>query len=220
MNPNEMKPFTLPRVYPILDTESTEARGMDAAQAASALLEGGARILQFRHKPEWRRRTFETAKTVAGLCAAAGATFVVNDRADFAMLLGAGLHVGQDDLAPADARKLLGDNAVLGFSTHNPEQFCAACREPADYLAVGPIYDTSSKRNPDPVAGLHTVARCRAIDPRPLVAIGGITLSNAADVLRAGADSVAVIAGLFPDVVNANSLRKRMEEWQQLVKAV
>jgi thiamine-phosphate pyrophosphorylase len=220
MNPIEMKPFTLPRVYPILDTESIEAHGMDVAQAASALLEGGARVLQFRHKAEWRRATFETAKTVSRLCAEAGVAFIVNDRADFAMLLGAGLHVGQDDLAPADARKLLGENGILGFSTHNPEQFCDACREPADYLAVGPVYGTSSKRNPDPVAGLRTVARCREFDRRPLVAIGGITLSNAADVLRAGADSVAIIAGLFPDIVNASSLRKRMEEWQQLVKAV
>jgi thiamine-phosphate pyrophosphorylase len=193
---------------------------MGVEQAASAMLEGGARILQFRHKPEWRRATFEVAGRVAALCAQVKAAFIVNDRADFARLLGAGLHVGQDDLAPADARKLLGDDAVLGFSTHNPEQFRAACREPADYLAVGPVYDTSSKRNPDPVAGLHTVARCREFDRRPLVAIGGITLQNAAEVLRAGADSVAVIAGLFPDTVNASSLRKRMEEWQRLVKAV
>ena len=220
MNPNEMKHITLPRVYPILDTESLEARGLEVAQAAAAMLEGGARILQFRHKPEWRRRTFEIAKEVAELCEQAGAMFIVNDHADFAALLGAGLHVGQDDLAPADARKLLGENGLLGFSTHNPEQFCAACSEPADYLAIGPVYGTSSKRNPDPVAGLHTVARCREFDRRQLVAIGGITLSNAADVLRAGADSVAIIAGLFPDTVNASSLRKRMEEWQQLVKAV
>jgi len=115
----------LPRLYPILDTESLEARGIGLQTAASAMLAGGAGILQFRHKGHWSREAFEAARGVARLCRDAGAQFVVNDRADFAMLLEAGLHVGQDDLSPRDARMLLGPDALLGFSSHNAEQIRA-----------------------------------------------------------------------------------------------
>jgi thiamine-phosphate pyrophosphorylase len=135
------------------------------------------------------------------------------------MLLGAGLHVGQDDLAPRDARKLVGPDAILGFSSHNPAQLCAAGGEPVDYVALGPVFATASKRNPDPVVGVEEVRRCRALIEKPLVAIGGITEENALDVLRAGADSVAVIGGLLSPSPTAQSLRQRMEQWQQLVKA-
>jgi thiamine-phosphate pyrophosphorylase len=153
------------------------------------------------------------------LCREAGAPLIVNDRADIALLLEAGLHVGQDDLAPRDARKLLGPDATVGFSSHNLDQLSAAGGEPVDYVAFGPIFVTASKQNPDPAVGVEEVRRCRALVEKPLVAIGGITLNNALSVLHAGADSLAVIAGLLPESPTAFSLRKRMEEWQQLVKA-
>jgi thiamine-phosphate pyrophosphorylase len=127
--------------------------------------------------------------------------------------------VGQDDLPPRDARKLLGGDATIGFSSHNVNQLCAAGGEPVDYVALGPVFATASKRNPDPVVGVEEVRRCRALLEKPLVAIGGITTENALDVLRAGADSIAVIGGLLPMASTAQSLRQRMEQWQQLVKA-
>jgi thiamine-phosphate pyrophosphorylase len=212
----------LPRVYPILDTASLEVRGISLSTAAAAFLEGGAGILQIRHKGHWSRDFFEAARQVARLCREGGADLIVNDRADFAMLLEAGLHIGQDDLSPRDARKLMGPDAVIGFSSHSAGQLAAAGGEPVDYVALGPVFGTASKRNPDPVVGVDEVRRCRALLEQPLVAIGGITRENALEVFNAGADSVAVIAGLLPGndgpPPTAQSLRQRMEEWQQLVK--
>ena len=208
----------LPRVYPILDTESLDGRSIALETAAAAFLEGGAGILQIRHKQHWSRGFFASAGTVARLCREAGAALLVNDRADFALLLNAGLHVGQDDLPPRDARRLMGPDAVIGFSSHNVAQLCAAGGEPVDYVALGPVFATASKLNPDPVTGVGEIRRCRSLVEKPLVAIGGITLENAVDVWRAGADSVAVIAGLLPSPATAHSLRERMEQWQQLVK--
>jgi thiamine-phosphate pyrophosphorylase len=207
----------LPRVYPILDTESLDARAIALETAAAAFLDGGAGILQIRHKRHWSRAFFASARTVARLCREAGAALVVNDRADFALLLGAGLHVGQDDLPPRDARQLMGAETIVGFSSHNLAQLCAAGGEPVDYVALGPVFATASKLNPDPVTGIEEIRRCRSLVEKPLVAIGGITQENALDVLRAGADSVAVIAGLLPAAATAHSLRERMEQWQQLV---
>ena len=209
----------LPRVYPILDTESLARRSVALEVAAAAFLEGGAQILQIRHKHHWSRDFFETARTVARLCREAGATLVVNDRADFAMLLDAALHVGQDDLSPRDARRLMGPDAIIGYSSHNIRQLCEAGGEPVDYVALGPIFITASKQNPDPVTGLEEIRRCRALIEKPLVAIGGITLENASDAWKAGADSVAVIAGLLPQTATAQSLRERMEQWLLLLKA-
>jgi thiamine-phosphate pyrophosphorylase len=140
---------------------------------------------------------------------------VVNDRADVAKLLDAGLHVGQDDLPPGDARRLLGPAAMLGYSTHNLRQFEAALAEPVDYLAIGPVFATASKQNPDPVVGLDELRKCRALSPRPLVAIGGITRDSVAAVLAAGADSVAIIGDLLPETCTHANLRRRMGEWQQ-----
>ncbi len=205
----------LPRVYPILDTGSLERRGVSAVNAAMAFLAGGARILQLRHKGHWSRAFFEQAREIARLCAEAGAPLIVDDRADFAMLLSAGLHVGQDDLAPRDARRLLGPAAIIGFSSHNPRQLCEAAAEPVDYVALGPVFATASKQNPDPVVGIEELRRCRALLAKPLVAIGGITRAQAREVLEAGADSIAVIADLLPDPCTAQSIRERMEEWQQ-----
>ena len=193
----------LPRVYPILDTESLEPRGISLETAAAAFLDGGAGILQFRHKGHWSRAVFEAAAHVARLCREAGAPFIVNDRADFALLLDAGLHVGQDDLSPRDARRLLGADAVLGFSSHNADQLCAAGGEPVDYVAIGPIFRTASKRNPDPVVASKNCADAAPLIEKPLVAIGGITRETARQVFAAGADSVAVIGDLLPEDCNA-----------------
>ena len=215
-----MQNLKLPRVYPILDTESLEARGLTPESAAAALLEGGAGILQIRHKGRWSRQVFESAGRVARLCREAGARLIVDDRADFAKLLEAGLHVGRDDLAPADARLLLGPQAIIGYSSHNAGQLSAAEAEPVDYVAFGPVFATRSKRNPDPEVGVDAVRRCRALISKPLAAIGGITRANALDVLRAGADSVAVIGDLLPEDATPRSLRERMEEWNRLVTAV
>jgi thiamine-phosphate pyrophosphorylase len=206
----------LPRIYPILDTELLGRRGVHLEAAAEAWLEGGARILQLRHKGHWSRDVYGSAAEVARLARQAGAQLIINDRADFALLLGAGLHLGQDDLSPRDARKLVGPEAMIGFSSHNAEQLCAVASEPVDYVAVGPIFATASKRNPDPVVGTHELRRCRALTDRPLVAIGGITLENAADVVRAGADSLAILSGMLPEAASARSLRETMEEWQRL----
>ncbi len=205
--------ITLPRVYPILDTESLERLGIRIEVAAAALIDGGAGILQIRHKSHWGRDVFRSAEAVARLCRESGTTLIVNDRADFALLLGAGLHVGQDDLLPRDARRLMGPDATIGFSSHNLQQLCAAGGEPVDYVALGPVFGTVSKRNPDAVIGVSEVERCRVLVQKPLVAIGGITLENVRAVWDAGADSVAVIAGLLPEDANPRSLRERMEQW-------
>lgn len=209
-----------PRVYPILDTETLAQHGIALDTAAAALLEGGAGILQVRQKGHWTRQVFESARQVACLCREAGAVLVVNDRADFAMLLEGGLHIGQEDLAPRDARKLIGPDALLGFSSHNLEQLSAAGGEPVDYVALGPVYPTSSKHNPDPVVGVDEVRRLRPLIDKPLVAIGGITRANAAGAFNAGADSVAVILDLVPQCPTARSLRERMEEWQRIAARI
>jgi thiamine-phosphate pyrophosphorylase len=205
--------MNLPRVYPILDSESLERCGISMETAAAALLEGGAGILQIRHKSQWTRDFLETARTVARLCRENGTPLIVNDRADFALLLEAGLHVGQDDLSPRDARKLIGSEATLGYSSHNLAQLAAAGGEPVDYVAIGPIFATSSKRNSDPVVGVDEIRRCRSLIEKPLVAIGGITLENARGVWDSGADSVAIIGALLPQPATARALRGRMEEW-------
>ena len=210
--------MNLPRLYPILDTASLERRGCGVEKAAGAFLEGGADILQFRHKGHWSRTRFEQASAVARMCREQDVLLIVDDRADIAMLLGAGLHVGQDDLPPRDARKLIGPDAILGFSSHNPQQLGQAGGEPANYIAFGPVFPTASKHNPDPVVGVEQLSSCRGLTDKPLVAIGGITRQNARAVFAAGADSVAVIGDLLPEDCTSRSLRERMEQWQQLVK--
>jgi thiamine-phosphate pyrophosphorylase len=201
--------MTLPRFYPILDTGLLAGRDPEAA--TRAILAGGARILQLRHKEQFTRAMFETAERLAVLCREAGAIFILNDRADYAAVVGAGCHVGQDDLPPEAARRIIGA-APLGFSTHNEAQLRGAPPEP-DYLALGPIFATGSKANPDPVVGVKELARLRPFSTRPVVAIGGITRSNSRSVLDAGADSVAVIG----DLLAAESLEERTREWIDLL---
>jgi len=206
--------MVLPRFYPILDTEVALRRNEDPVTAAEQILEGGAKILQFRHKGFLSREAFTWLERIAELAQTAGATLVVNDRADLAKLFGAALHLGQDDLLPSVARRVVGMDTMVGFSTHNETQLRAACAEPADYLALGPIFGTLTKENPDPTVGQDELRRLRPISNRPMVAIGGITLANAMQVLEAGADSVAVIGDLFSE---DGSIRARTEEWIRLL---
>jgi len=206
---------SLPKFYPILDPEIAARHGLDPIAAAEQILAGGAKILQFRHKGFFSREVFAQLERVAELCRDAGALLVVNDRADLAVLTGAALHLGQDDLAPSAARKVVGAETLIGFSTHNERQLRAAAAEPANYLALGPIFGTESKQNPDPVVGLDELRRLRPLTHRPLVAIGGITRSNARSVLAAGADSVAIIGDLFAE---ESSLRVRIQEWVSLTR--
>lgn len=202
-----------PRFYPVLDTGLLARRGLSAISAAEAILEGGARILQFRHKEFFSRDVFADAQRVAGLCRAAAALFVMNDRADMALLLGAALHLGQDDLAPSDARKIMPERTVIGFSTHNQAQLRGGDQELVDYLAIGPIFPTGSKQNPDPVLGVDRLCALRALTRKPLVAIGGVTRDTAPAVFQAGADSVAIIGDLYPDPCTKAALRSRTEAW-------
>src|SRR5580698_78682 len=153
--------MTLPPFYPIIDS----------VPAAEAVLEAGARILQFRHKGFFSRQVFEDASRIAALCKSAGVLFVVNDRADVAMLLNAALHLGQDDLAPSDARRIMPAASIVGFSTHNEGQLRLGDAEPVDYLAIGPIFGTASKQNADPVVGLDRLRALRPLTQKPLVTI-------------------------------------------------
>lgn len=198
--------MTLPRFYPILDTQA----GPDPVSAAEALLRAGVRIVQFRHKKHFDRDTYTHAAQIAALCREFGAMFVVNDRVDVAMLLGAAVHVGQDDLPPADVRRISGARRPLGFSTHNEAQLRDAAVEPVDYVALGPIFKTASKQKPDPEVGLEELRRLHPLARVPLVAIGGITRADARRVWAAGADSIAVVGDLYPDV------GARAKEWMDL----
>ncbi|HZS57236.1 MAG TPA: thiamine phosphate synthase [Bryobacteraceae bacterium] len=204
--------FTLPRFYPILDTTLLAQWSCPALKAAEGLIEGGARILQFRHKDDWTQGDFDTAKEMARLCQEVGVLFVINDRADFAKLLGAALHIGQDDLPPLAARRVISDE-VIGFSTHNRFQLTCGNAEAVEYLSLGPIFETTSKRNPDPAVGIDSLRKLRPLTTKPLVAIGGITQLNACEVLEAGADSVAVISGLFADDASRGGMRKSAQSW-------
>ena len=205
-----------PRFYPILDTGAAARAGLDLAKSAEALLDAGIGILQLRHKDHFDRKTFEMAQEVAAACREAGALFVINDRADMAVLLDAALHIGQDDLPAPESRALIGTGRVLGLSTHNEAQLLASNDDPVDYIAIGPLFQTGSKRNPDAVVGVEELARLRPLTGRPVVAIGGINRENFGSVLQAGADSIAVIGDLFAPGGTLKSLRERAEEWMRL----
>lgn len=200
----------LPRFYPILDLETARRRGVPAVDAAAQILDAGAEILQFRSKGFFSREVMAQAEAIADLCVRSRALLVMNDRADIALLLGAALHLGQEDLPPREARRVVGGTAKIGFSTHNEAQLRAAAPEPVDYLAIGPIFGTATKENPDPVVGVEELRRLRPLAARPLVAIGGITRQNARGVIEAGADSVAVIGDLFPE---DGRIADRVREW-------
>jgi len=186
----------LPRIYPLTDVPLS---GISHAEQVKLLSLGGATLIQLREKRMPAREFYEQAKEAVEVAARRGVQLIVNDRVDVALAVGAhGVHLGQDDMPPEAARGLLGPEAVIGHSTHNIEQAVAAAKLPIDYLAIGPIFATTTKSDTAPVLGLEGLRTVRrAVGAFPLVAIGGITSANAADVIAAGADSVALISALL-----------------------
>jgi thiamine-phosphate pyrophosphorylase len=224
----------LPRLYAILDASCfADTNAMLAA--AEELVTAGCTVLQYRNKSGNAREMLEQARELRRIFpvknsqnphpVAQNATrvgqpgpdnsikLIMNDRADLCLAAEFdGVHVGQDDLSPESVRKIIGPGRWLGVSTHNPEQLAEADKTSADYLAIGPVFATSSKENPDPVVGLDGVRQARALTGKPLVAIGGITRANAASVIEAGADSVAVIGELMREP------RKSAEEFFRILR--
>jgi len=204
-----------PRLYAILDTTYFSS-DVSLFAAAEELASGGVTLLQYRNKSGNARQMLDQAKELQRLIGAR-VRLIMNDRADLCLAAEFdGLHLGQDDLSPEAARRIIGSEfhgkpRWLGVSTHNPEQLAEADKTTADYLAIGPVFATISKAHPDPVVGLEGVRRARQSTSKPLVAIGGITRANARSVIEAGADAVAVISDLIRDP------RKSAEEFLQVL---
>jgi|SRR6516165_1878301 thiamine-phosphate pyrophosphorylase len=205
--------LVMSRLYVILDAALvTEPVG----DTAKKLLDAGVRLLQYRNKSAAAGKLFAEASVIAALARAAGTVFFVNDRPDVAYLAGAdGVHVGQDDLNVEQARAVVGPERWIGISTHNEAQFRLAAETSADYIAVGPVFTTKTKENPDAVVGLELLRRVRGLTRKPIVAIGGITLERAASVMEAGANSVAVIS----DILCAAQPAQRTKEFMQRLDA-
>ena len=187
--------LNLPKLYPITDVRIS---GLSHAEQVERLAEGGATFIQLREKNASPRDFYEAAREAVRVARRLGVQVIINDRVDIAIVVGAdGVHLGQDDLPPEKARALLGENRIVGYSTHNLKQALEACFAPVDYVAIGPAFQTSTKEKPDPVVGLEAIAEIKRRMSKPLVAIGGITLELAKSVIEAGADSVAVISDLY-----------------------
>ncbi|MBA3247970.1 MAG: thiamine phosphate synthase [Pyrinomonadaceae bacterium] len=195
-----MSELKLPKLYPITDARLS---GLTHAEQVARFAAGGAMLIQLREKHASPREFYVEAEAALHVARERGMQLIINDRADIALALRAdGVHLGQDDLDPLAARRLLGADAIIGYSTHNIEQAIEAAQLPISYLAIGPIFVTHTKENPDPVIGLDGLRRVRAqLDATatrlPLIAIGGITTENASAILDAGADSVAVVSALL-----------------------
>lgn len=202
----------LPKIYPITDTQISK---ISHAEQVEKLIEGGATFIQLREKYAAPKDFYAAAKTALEIAQKHAVKIIINDRADIALALKAdGVHLGQDDLPPEQARKILGERAIIGYSTHNLEQAFEAVKMPIDYLAIGPVFATGTKENPDAVVGIEGIKKVRqTIGDFPLVAIGGITLENFAEVLETGADSVAVISNLISD---ANKIAEKMRKFSVL----
>jgi len=194
----------LPRLYAVADG----AFG-DTVELAKGLFDGGARLLQVRHKAASTRKLIDEIDAILKL-APENAQVIVNDRADIALISGAaGVHVGQEDLSPSLARHVLTQGQVIGYSTHSLRQAIAADKEPVDYIAVGPVFTTSTKQNAAPVLGLERLREICSQVQKPVVAIGGITLESANEVLACGPTSVAVIR----DLLQHQNVAARTREW-------
>lgn len=185
-----------PRLYAILDTSCFQDIEV-LFSTAEQLLAGGVALLQYRNKTSSARELLQEARELKRRLGGS-VKLIMNDRADLCLAAGFdGVHVGQEDLSPQGARKVIGARLWLGVSTHNAEQVKEADKTSADYIAIGPVFPTASKVNPDPVVGLDGVRKARALTRKPLVAIGGINRANCRSVIEAGADSVAVISDLI-----------------------
>jgi thiamine-phosphate pyrophosphorylase len=200
----------LPRLYAILET-SLFAETETLYESAREMVAGGVTLLQYRNKSGNARQMLEQARELKSRLADS-VKLIMNDRADLCIAAGfAGVHLGQDDLSPEGARKVIGENLWMGLSTHNPKQVEAADQTSADYIAIGPVFATSSKANPDPVIGLDGIREARRLTRKSLVAIGGITRANCLSVMDAGADCAAVISDLIREP------RKSVEEFLRIL---
>ena len=187
--------FSLPKLYPITDVRLS---GLSHAGQIERLAAGGATLIQLRDKSASPRELYDSSVAAVKVARRLGVLLIINDRVDVAIAADAdGVHLGQDDIPPERARAILGPDRVIGFSTHTLEQATAANSLPIDYIAIGPIFQTSTKEKPDPVVDLEVLGEVKRRVSKPLVAIGGITLERARLVIEAGADSVAVISDLF-----------------------
>lgn len=215
---NMSSKFTLPRLYPILDAGALAGAGVSLTDAACALHGAGLRWVQYRDKRGSDNEIAERMRALRRIFPVGKAVLLLNDRVHLCAETGAdGVHLGQEDMPPAEARRILGTGKLLGISTHNVAQLQKAVTTGvADYLAIGPVYATASKENPDPVVGLEGIAAARALTRLPLVAIGGITESNAGDLLTEGADSVAVISALLPH--GGRTIEHRVRDFLALLR--
>ncbi|HET8967187.1 MAG TPA: thiamine phosphate synthase [Candidatus Acidoferrum sp.] len=205
--------LALPRLYVILDAALLPS---DPVEFVKRLMGAGARLFQYRNKTAPAREILQASQALNVTVRQEGGSFLVNDRPDIARLAGAnGVHVGQDDLDVAGARVVVGSDGIVGISTHNLAQFEAAANTDADYIAVGPVFETLSKAKPDPVVGLELIRQARGLTRKPIVAIGGITLERAGDVIAAGADSVAVIS----DILAAKNPPARVKQYLDILPA-
>jgi len=201
-------PLVLPKVYPLTDVGLT---GLTHAEQVRRLAKGGASLIQLRDKKSGACGFYESAKAAVTAARECGVKLIINDRADIAAAVGAdGVHLGQHDIPVEAARELMGPQAIIGLSTHNLSQAQLAIGLPIDYLALGPIFSTSTKDDPAPELGLEGLRQTRhMLGEFPLVAIGGITANRALDVLQAGANSIAIISALMknPDEITSQTYR-------------
>ncbi|MGA9773698.1 MAG: thiamine phosphate synthase [Blastocatellia bacterium] len=187
--------LSIPRLYPITDARLT---GLSHAEQIERLAAGGATFIQLREKLAAPREFYLSALEAMKVARRLGVQIIINDRIDIAMAVAAdGVHLGQDDLPPERVRALVGQSRIIGFSTHNLKQALEADSTSVDYIAIGPVFQTSTKEKPDPVVGLEAFAEISLRISKPLIAIGGITLDRAQDTIAAGADSLAVISDLY-----------------------
>jgi thiamine-phosphate pyrophosphorylase len=206
----------LPRIYPITDRSLS---GLSHAEQVEQLIAGGAELIQLREKSLSPREFYEDAKRAVEIAHQAGRKIIINDRVDIALAVGAdGVHLGQDDLPPEYARGLLGENAIIGFSTHSVSQAIDAILLPVDYIAIGPVFDTATKENPDETVGPEGIKAVRqSIGDFPLVAIGGIKVKDIAKVFSAGANSAAIISDLFRGPASISATFSKLAETAGLV---
>ncbi len=192
--------FEMQPLYPLLDASILLGANRSARleRLCGELTSAGVTLVQYRNKTGSEREMLDDAAIMRAALPQRRCTLVMNDRADLVVLAGFdGVHVGQEDLSPQGARTVVGSGRIVGISCHNAEQLQRASQAPVDYVAIGPIFATGSKMNPDPVVGLEGIRMARGLTTLPLVAIGGITPENCRQVWDAGADSIAVISSLF-----------------------
>jgi thiamine-phosphate pyrophosphorylase len=189
---------SLPSFYAIIDAGVLVKRDVELSYFARVIRDAGVQLVQYRDKDAGSQTILRNAEIIRDIFEGSGCSLMMNDRADLAVLAGwNGVHLGQSDLSPEDARRVVGAERWVGVSTHTEEQVRLAELSFADYVAVGPVFATGTKRDAEPVIGLAGITLARALTTKPLVAIGGISRANARSVIEAGADSVAVISALI-----------------------